>query len=128
MYAQEPYSRSVRNWVEAVDRTLLIGDLAKLEFAAAMSRGLRIRKVDIVQVDRAFENFGRFLLLCGTISHTPSDFARAESLVRDFATKLAGPDALHIATAIGRRAALLTLDERKADAARMKGIEVIDVA
>ena len=53
-----------------------------------------------------------------------ADFAHAERLIRDFATKLAAPDALHLASAKNSGAALATFDARLADAARAQGVEV----
>jgi uncharacterized protein len=48
-------------------------------------------------------------------------------LVRDFATKLTAPDALHLASAKNAGATLATLDARLADAARGQGVEVAEL-
>jgi predicted nucleic acid-binding protein len=45
-----------------------------------------------------------------------------EQLVLDFSTKLAAPDALHLASALNVGARLLTLDERLAEMARSRGL------
>jgi len=64
---------------------------------------------------------------CVRRGHDRDDFALAEQIVRDFASKLAAPDALHLATAIHAGAALATFDVRLADAARARGVALADV-
>jgi predicted nucleic acid-binding protein len=49
------------------------------------------------------------------------DVSVAARLVRDFATKLAAAEALHLAAAIHAGAKLVTFDSRLLQAARMKG-------
>ena len=65
---------------------------------------------------------------CERLSHGVDDFMLAERIVRDFATKLAAADALHLASAKNAGAALATFDLRLADAARMKGVKVAGLA
>ena len=50
--------------------------------------------------------------------------ALADRVVRDLATKLAAADALHLATAKNAGAQLATFDQRLADGARMRGVEL----
>jgi predicted nucleic acid-binding protein len=48
-------------------------------------------------------------------------------LVRDFATKLSAPDALHLASAKNAGATLATLDVRLAEAAMGQGVKVAEL-
>lgn len=61
---------------------------------------------------------------CERLSHGAADFLLAERIVRDFSTKLAAADALHLASAKNAGATLATLDARLAEAARAHGVEV----
>lgn len=60
------------------------------------------------------------LLLCAK-----EDMIFAETLVRDFSTKLSAPDAIHLAIAGANGLVLTTFDERLAAAARMQKIETV---
>jgi len=62
------------------------------------------------------------------LRHGRADFAAAELLVRDFATKLSAPDALHLASAKNAGAMLATLDARLAEAAHGQGVEVAELS
>lgn len=53
------------------------------------------------------------------------DMILAESLVRDFATKLSAPDALHLALASNRGYRLATFDTRLAEAATIRGVRAV---
>ena len=64
---------------------------------------------------------------CERLSHAASDFLLAERLVRDFSTKLAAADALHLASAKNAGATLATFDARLAEAARGQGIALADL-
>ncbi|MGJ0454481.1 MAG: PIN domain-containing protein [Methylocystis sp.] len=56
-----------------------------------------------------------------------ADFELALRLVRDFSTKLATPDALHLASAINLEASLVTFDARLKEAAAMRGMRVVEL-
>jgi predicted nucleic acid-binding protein len=64
---------------------------------------------------------------CEPLSHRPSDFLLAERLIRDFSTKLAAADALHLASAKNAGATLATLDARLAEAAQGQGVALADL-
>jgi hypothetical protein len=53
-----------------------------------------------------------------------ADFELAETLVRDFSTQLAAPDALHLTSAQNAGAALATFDAGLAGAAGTQGVDV----
>jgi predicted nucleic acid-binding protein len=64
---------------------------------------------------------------CERLSHASSDFLLAERLVRDFATRLAAADALHLASAKNAGATLATLDVGLAEGTRGQGIVLAEL-
>ena len=121
---EEPASEAAREWFRRTTQRIIVSDLARLEFAAVVSRAVRTGRFDNRQAARALESFDEFRAACLATSHGRGDFEFAEKLVRDFATKLAAPDALHLASAKNAGAALATFDARLAEAARAQGVEV----
>jgi predicted nucleic acid-binding protein len=81
-------------------------------------------RIDVGQAEFALASFDMLRAQCLSYAHGRDDFALAELIARDFATKLLAPDALHLASAKNAGATLATFDARLADAARMQGIEV----
>ena len=62
-----------------------------------------------------------------TAEPRPKRFLLAERLVRDFSTKLAAADALHLASAKNAGAALATFDARLAEAANGLGVALAEL-
>ncbi|HME83510.1 MAG TPA: type II toxin-antitoxin system VapC family toxin [Roseiarcus sp.] len=104
----------------------IVSELCALEFAASVSRGVRIRQLSEHAARQALADFDEWRTV-STIAASPSaaDFGLAASLVRDFATKLAAADALHLAAAMNAGVKLATLDKRLAEAAKTRGAEVV---
>jgi hypothetical protein len=73
------------------------------------------------EVENALLDFDAPRANCERLSHGASGFLLAERLVRNFSTKLAAADALHLASAKSAGSTLATLDLRLADAARGQG-------
>lgn len=123
--SDETNSDDARNWLKSVTQSMILSDLAALEFAASVSRFLRTRRLDEDGAALFLERFDEFRSACE--SHVPqrSEYTLAEDLVRDFATKLAAPDALHLASAIKLGATLVTFDQRLAEAAISREIGVV---
>jgi predicted nucleic acid-binding protein len=119
---QEPSSASVVKWLGVNRGEAIVGDLTALEFASAVSRGLRTNRLERAEANEILEDFDDLRAACERARHSGADFELAQQLVRDFETKLAGPDALHLATAINIGAALATLDGRLVEAARLRGV------
>jgi predicted nucleic acid-binding protein len=121
----EPSSEIARAWFRRLaDDDVIVADLAAVEFAAGISRWLRMGRIDVGQAEFALASFDMLRAQCLSYAHGRDDFALAELIARDFATKLLAPDALHLASAKNAGATLATFDARLADAARMQGIEV----
>lgn len=111
-------------WYSNVNATLLVGDLVNLEVSAVLSRALRVGRLTQSAAASAFVDFDAIRANCERLSHGASDFLLAERIVRDFSTKLAAADALHLVSAKNAGAALATFDARLAEAARGQGVEV----
>ena len=121
----EPQSELVRNWLKQSTERILIGEFAALEVAAVISRAVRTQRFDGAQAATAQANFDILRQSCASLGHSRADYSLAEHLVRDFSTKLAAPDALHLATSINAGATLATFDMRLLEAARARGEKVI---
>lgn len=118
------HTPSVVAWHSDLGATLIVSDLANLEVSAVLSRSLRIGRLTQDSAKSALLDFDAVRANCERLSHGAADFALAERIVRDFSTKLAAADALHLASAKNAGAMLATLDARLAGAARRQGIEV----
>jgi predicted nucleic acid-binding protein len=123
----DAHSEKVDRWFETLDATVYISDLAALETAAVLSRLYRVYNWSPAVVERLLLDLDTLKASSKRSLHDPSNFALAETFVRDVTTKLAAADALHLATAKADGASLATFDVRLADAARAKGVEVADI-
>ena len=124
----DPHTERVSAWYSGVMATVIASDLANLEVRAVLLRHLRVGRLTQGQVENALLDFDAMRANCERLSHGANDFLLAERLVRDFATKLAAPDALHLASAKNAGATLATLDTRLAEAARGQGVALADLA
>ena len=121
----EPSSEVARAWFRRLaDDDVIVADLAAIEFAAGISRWLRMGRIDVGQAEFALASCDMLRAQCLSYTHGRDDFALAELIARDFTTKLLAPDALHLASAKNAGARLATFDVRLAKAARMQGVEV----
>lgn len=128
LLVDEAGSSAADRWWSVQYGESIIGDFAAMEVAAVISRGLRTRRFTDVQARMALADFDRLREACDSFCPGASAFTLAEALVRDFAAKLLAPDALHLASTIRADAALVTFDDRLADAARGRGVEVVNLA
>jgi predicted nucleic acid-binding protein len=120
----DAYTAAVVAWLSDLGATLIVSDLANLEVSAVLSRGLRIGRLTQGGARNALLDFDAVRANCERLTHGAADFALAERIVREFSTKLAAADALHLASAKNAGAMLATLDTRLADAAQAQGVEV----
>ena len=114
-------------WYSGLSATVVVSDFANLEVNAVLSRHLRVGRLKQGEVEDALLDFDAMRANCERLSHAASDFLLAERLVRDFSTKLAAADALHLASAKNAGATLATFDARLAEAARGQGIALADL-
>jgi uncharacterized protein len=123
----DAHTQRALSWYSNGEETLIISDLAGLEVSAVMLRDLRKGRFADKVAENALLDFDAMRANCERLSHGASDFLLAERLVRDFTTKLAAPDALHLASAKNAGATLATLDARLAEAARGQGVTLADL-
>jgi uncharacterized protein len=125
LFGAEPGTAAAIRWLTGAEAAILISDFAAVEFAAVLSREVR---TGAIAADRAHAVLARFdtwkLHGASPLASGTADMQLAERLVRDFATKLQAPDALHLALAVNSQSTLVTLDQRLADAARMRGVPI----
>jgi uncharacterized protein len=115
-------------WYSNVNATLIVSDLANLEVSAVVSRALRVGRLTQSAAASALLDFDAVRAHCDPLSHGGSDFLLAEGIARDFSTKLAAADALHLASAKNAGATLATFDARLAEAARGQGVALAELA
>jgi uncharacterized protein len=120
----EAGSESARRWWRNSDSDSVVADLARLEFSAVVSRWMRMGSVTERDARSFLADFDLLCASCLTHTHGSADIHSAERLLRNFSTKLAAPDALHLASALNLGATLVTFDERLAEAARMANASV----
>lgn len=125
LFQSEPHSAALGEWVLHTGPVIHFSDFGALEFAAAVSLIVRSgRQTDLwaLKTVSSFDAWRRDIV---ELTMSSIQVGRAERLVRDFRTKLAAPDALHIAMAAHMDLALVTFDQRMANAARIHDISVI---
>ena len=122
----EARSDRVRDWFRRATQGIIVSDLARLEFPAVVTRSTRTGQLSPSEASAALASFDLLAARSRPLRHDRADFAAAEMLVRDFATKLTAPDALHLASAKNAEATLATLDVSLAETARGQGVEVAE--
>ena len=123
---RDSHTEQMSPWIASRVAELIVSDFASLEFSSVVSRQVRTRALTSYEANKAielFEEWSRQFTLRVAIGS--ADIRFADQLVRDFATKLAAPDALHLASAINLGATLVTFDQRLAEVAKMRGAKVV---
>ena len=123
----EPESDRIRDWFRRTTQQIIVSDLVRLEFPAVVTRAARSGRLSPSEASAALASFDLIAARSRSLRHGRAEFEAAEKLVRDFATKLAAPDALHLASTKNAGAVLATLDARLADAARAQGVAVAEL-
>ena len=118
----DSHTIEARAWLTRQHTALIVSDLANLEVSAVVSRNFRAGQLTKSQVESALLDLDAFRASCEPLNHTVDDFLLAERIVRDLATKLAAPDALHVASAKNLGADLATFDVRQKEAAKGLGV------
>lgn len=128
LFVTDAHTERADRWISALKEEAIASELCALEFAASISRGVRTGRMTAQAALEALADFDDWRT-CSTLTQpiTEPDIKLAASLIRDFATKLAAADALHLAAAINADAKLVTFDSRLAAAARMRDAEVEEV-
>jgi predicted nucleic acid-binding protein len=122
---EEPTSDAVRRYLFDSRQELLISDFAAAEVASALSRLVRVRRLDRADATARLDDFEIWRAATSSpVDLHASDMRLAYAYVRRFDLMLRAPDALHLAIARRLDVVLVTLDRRLANAARALGIAV----
>lgn len=123
LFVPSAYTPALRAWLKQRRPVLTVSDFAAGEFAAAMSRKHRLGELSVDDVRRVLNVFDIWReAQTAAIATEAADIRIAGSFVRRFETKLALPDALHLAIASRLGCALLSFDQRQRAAAGMLGV------
>ncbi len=123
---RDAHTERMSAWIVEPPGEIIVSDFAALEFSSVVSRHVRINALSEGDGRKAIDLFEEWSHASATrTSIASADLALAERLVRDFTTKLAAADALHLASTINLGTALVTFDQRLLDAARSKGASAI---
>jgi len=125
---QDAHTAGMETWLTRVEEAIVVSDLAALEVAAVVSRQVRMGRMAPPEGLLALSLFDEWAARTSLrIEASAADVALADCFVRDFSTKLAGPDALHLAIVSNRALSLVTFDHRLAEAGRMKSLHVLSL-
>jgi uncharacterized protein len=122
---KEPASAAVDAFMSTVQRELWVSDFAAAEAASALSRLVRIGRLQATDGAARLSDFDvwRTAMTKPAEIHAV-DVRLAGAYVRRFDLALRAPDALHVAIARRLDVPLVTLDRRLATAARELGVAV----
>jgi predicted nucleic acid-binding protein len=117
------HSSKADAWLIRTKPILLVSDFCAVEFAAVVSRRVRMNGLTAEDADLALRRFDDWLSRpVQVIRCAPEQMATAGQIVRDFTTKLSAPDAIHLAITRHLGATLATFDDRLAVAARRHAV------
>lgn len=126
LFIADSHSSLVDAWLDSEPGQLFVSDFARVEFAAVISRQVRVGAMNDETAHEALSDFDEWTRrMTQPVETRTRDVGLAERLARDFATKLSAQDALHLAIAANREHHLVTFDARLADAARVKSVSVV---
>ena len=121
----EEHSSTIVSWQRANHAPICFSDFGALEFFAVVSRYVRMRKQNDYWASRAIGDFETWRKNVIMLSATSNELGYAERAIRNFQTKLAAADALHLAMAACADATLVTFDRRQAAAAQMLNVRAL---
>jgi predicted nucleic acid-binding protein len=125
LFISDAHTEKADRWIAGRRDTAIVSALCALEFAASVSRGVRTGRLSSDAAAEILFDFDEWRSHSAvSLIQSLADFALAESLVRDFPTKLVAPDALHLASAINASAKMVTFDGRLAETAQSRGAGV----
>jgi predicted nucleic acid-binding protein len=126
LFLRDVHTVSADGWIERAEGSIILSDFCAVEVAAVISRAVRTGRLSSAEAQATLTDFDEWRSKTTVPHHVgAADVACAERLVRDFATKLAAADALHLAAAMNAGASLVTFDDRLAEAAQLQGAGVV---
>lgn len=91
----DAHSQSADAWLTKVNPTLVTSDFCTIEFAAVVSRRVRMNNLSVPTANLALRTLDGWLARTAqVVPCAPHHMALAAALVRDFPTKLMAPDAI----------------------------------
>lgn len=121
LFRAEPVSRQIENFLAAQPPgTLAISQWTRVEFASVMAREVRMKTLNEASARKLIEEFDALVDdSLHMLIPAAADFDLARDFVTEFATRLRGPDALHLAIVRNHGIVeILTLDDGLLFAAR----------
>jgi|APMI01.1.fsa_nt_gi predicted nucleic acid-binding protein len=123
---RDAHTERMTDWIAEEPGDILVSDFAALELSSVVSRQVRMGALSDEDGRKAIDLYEEWSHASTTQTSIGSaDMALAENMVRDFATKLAAADSLHLAASINLGATLVTFDQRLAQAAKGRGANVV---
>ena len=120
----EPTSDQVDAFIDGTP-DIIVSDFAAMEVASAVSRLVRMRKLERANATKRLDDFDAWRAVKSPVVEVQaSDVRLATIYVRRFELKLRAPDALHVAMAQRLGVTLATLDRRLATAAQSLDLTV----
>lgn len=126
-HTSEPESARTINWMAAQKSPFMVSLWTITEFASALSRQVRSRRLTLDERARAAGEFQIFLKGVTIVAPEPEAFRLAARMMENPETGLRAADALHLAVASQTGAELATFDRTMADAARSFGISLATI-
>lgn len=121
----EPASAAIDAFIATTDSSLAISEFAAAEVASALSRLVRMQKLDLTDALLRLADFDAWRVQAtDSMEVAATDIRLAHVFVRRFDLMLRAPDALHAAICRRTGAVLVTLDRRLARAASELGVAV----
>jgi predicted nucleic acid-binding protein len=126
LFREEPVSKHIEKYLTAQPPgALAISQWTRVEFTSVIARDVRMKTIDKTTGRKLIEEFDA--LAEGSLHMLipiATDFGLARDFVAEFATRLRGPDALHLAIARNNDAEeILTLDDDMLFAAKVLKIQ-----
>ncbi len=126
LFRAEPVSKAIEKFLAAQSPgALAISQWTRIEFASVVARDVRMKSIDKTTARKLIDEFDA---LAEDSLHmlvpAATDFGLAREFVAEFATRLRGPDALHLAIARNNDAEeILSLDDDMLFAAKVLNIK-----
>jgi predicted nucleic acid-binding protein len=126
LFIRDAFNEAAGRLLSTHRPALLVSDFACAELASAVAMKVRTRQLSLAEAREALATFDGWLASRPPrVETSTADILLAEAHLRRLDLPLRTPDALHIAIAQRREAALATFDVQMAGAARALGVEVI---
>lgn len=122
----EEGSEAAWRYMDTTDVDLVVSDFAIGEVSSAVSRLVRMGRIELDEGKSRLASFDRWIASAAhSIRTDEADVRLAVEQVRQFGLMIRMPDAIHLAAAQRRSMTLVTLDRRLGMAAESLGLSLI---